>query len=170
MTATYKKIATATIATDGQGFDFQNIPATYTDLRLVVNSRGTFASQSFGGAGRVNGDGGSNYSYVRFFSDGSAQSQTGTNQDTYGVGELPAANATANIFGQTIVDFMNYSNTTTYKTILARTSCIVSTSYVFTYVNVWRSTSAINRITFGQSSLADLKAGSMATLYGIKAE
>lgn len=166
---TYEAIASATIVTDGQGFDFQSIPATYTDLRLVVSSRGTFASQSFGGAARVNNDSGTNYSYTRLFSDGTAQSQRETNQNTIGIGELPAANATAGIFGQTILDFINYSNTTTYKTILVRTSCIVTTSYTFTYVNLWRSTSAINRIVFGQSSIADLKAGSTATLYGIKA-
>jgi hypothetical protein len=169
MPQTYEPIVTATIATDGQGFDFQNIPATYTDLRLVVYSRGTFASQSFGGAARVNNDSGSNYSFTRLFSDGTAQSQRGTNENTIGIGELPAANADANIFGQTVLDFIGYSNTSTYKTILVRTSCLVSTSYTFTYVNMWRSTSAINRVIFGQSGLSNLKAGSMATLYGIKA-
>lgn len=169
MPVTYDALATTTIATDGQGFDFQNIPATYTDLRLIVYSRGTFSSQSFGGNFRINNDSGTNYSWTRLFSDGVAQSQRESNQNTANVGELPASSSTAGIYGQVIFDFMNYSNTTTFKTWLSRTSTIVSTSYVFTHVGLWRSTSAINRITFGQSSIADLKAGSMATLYGIKA-
>ena len=170
MTATYDCIATATITSSGTGFDFQNIPQTYTDLRLVVYSRGTFASQSFGGAARLNNDSGNNYSWTRLFSDGGAQSQRGTNQNTLAFGELPAANASANIFGQVVIDFLNYSNTTTFKTCISYTSTIVSTAYVFAYVNLWRNTNAINRIAFGQSSIADLAVGSMATLYGIKAE
>ncbi len=170
MPATYEPIATATIASDGQGWDFQSIPSTYTDLRLVVYGRGTYASQSFGGYGRINNDSGNNYSYTRLFSDGTAQSQRSTNENTFGVGELPSANADAGIFGQTVIDFMNYSNTTTYKTIISRTSTLVSTSYTFTYVNLWRSTAAINRIIFGTAGgFTSMKAGSMATLYGIKA-
>jgi hypothetical protein len=169
MPVTYEPIATATIATDGQGWDFTSIPSTYTDLRLVVYGRSTFSSNTFGGAGRFNNDSGTNYSWVRLFSDGNAQSQRQTNSDTFGVGEMPAANSTANIFGQTVIDIMNYSNTTTFKTVLVRTSTMTSTSYTFTYVNLWRNTAAINRIVFGTASLSGMKAGSMATLYGIKA-
>ena len=169
MPATYTPIATATIATDGQGWDFTSIPSTYTDLRLVVYGRGTFASQTFGGYGQINGDSGSNYSYTRLFSDGSIQSQRATNETNLGVGELPSANATANVFGQTVIDFMNYSNTTTFKTMLIRTSAIASTAYTFTYVSLWRNTSAINRIVFGTAGFSAMKAGSVATLYGIKA-
>lgn len=166
---TYEAIASATITSSGSGFDFQNIPGTYTDLRLIVSSRGTFASQSFGGSARFNGDSGNNYSWTRLFSDGSAQSQRSTDQNTANFGELPAANATSGIFGTVTIDFLNYSNTTTFKNYISRTSTIVSTSYVFTYIGLWRSTSAITRIQFGQSSIADLAVGSTATLYGIKA-
>jgi hypothetical protein len=169
MPATYEPIATVTIATDGQGWDFTSIPSTYTDLRLVVYGRGTFASTTFGGYGRFNNDSGSNYSYTRLFSDGSAQSQRQTSADTFAVGELPSANASANIFGQTVIDILNYSSTTIQKTVLVQTSAMTSTSYTFTYVNLWRSTAAINRITFGTAGLNSMKAGSMATLYGIKA-
>ena len=166
MPTTYEPIATTTITSDGQGWDFTSIPSTYTDLRLIVYGRGTYASTTFGGYGRLNNDSGTNYSYVRFFSDGTAQSQRQANQDTFGVGELPSANATANVFGQTVIDILNYSNTTTFKTVLARTS---TPGYTFTYVNLWRNTAAINRITFGTAGLNSMKAGSMATLYGIKA-
>jgi len=169
MPLTYEPIATATIASDGQGWDFTSIPSTYTDLRLVVYGRGTYASTTFGGSGRFNNDSGTNYSYTRLFSDGSAQSQRNANTDTFNVGELPSANATANVFGQAVIDIFNYANTTTYKTLLVRTSTMTSTSYTFTYVNLWRSTAAINRITFGTAGLNSMKAGSMATLYGIKA-
>lgn len=166
MPLTYEPIATATIASDGQGWDFTSIPSTYTDLRLIINGRGTYASTTFGGAGRFNGDSGTNYSWTRLFSDGNAQSQRQTNSDTFGVGEMPSANATANVFGQVVIDIMNYSNTTTFKTALVRTS---TSGFTFTYVNLWRNTAAINRIVFGTASLNNMKAGSMATLYGIKA-
>jgi len=166
MASTYTPIATATIASDGQGWDFTSIPSTYTDLRLVIYGRGTYASTTFGGYGRLNNDSGTNYSYTRLFSDGTAQSQRNNNTDTFQVGELPSANATTNIFGQSVIDILNYSNTTTYKTLLVRTS---TPGYTFTYVNLWRSTAAINRITFGTAGLNNMKTGSVATLYGIKA-
>ena len=166
---TYTPIATATITSDGQGWDFTSIPSTYTDLRLVVYGRGTYASTTFGGSGRFNNDSGTNYSYIRLFTDGSAQSQRNTNADTFNVGELPSANATANVFGEVVIDIMNYSNTTTNKTVLVRTSSMAGSNYMFAYVNLWRSTAAINRITFGTAGLNSMKTGSIATLYGIKA-
>jgi hypothetical protein len=64
------------------------------------------------------------------------------------------------------VHFMNYSNTTTNKTVLGRSSA--ASGFVEAAVGLWRNTSAITSITAttgGQS----YQTGSTFTLYGIKA-
>jgi hypothetical protein len=61
---------------------------------------------------------------------------------------------------------MNYSNATTYKTALARTS---EDGVAAAYVGLWRSTSAITSITIDKGSSDNFASGSTFTLYGIKA-
>jgi hypothetical protein len=61
---------------------------------------------------------------------------------------------------------MNYSNTTTYKTVLNRMDD--ASTYVATNVGLWRSTAAINSITI-VAGTGNLPVGLMATLYGITA-
>jgi anti-sigma-K factor RskA len=63
--------------------------------------------------------------------------------------------------------FMNYSNTTTYKTTLSR---FASTLYqVWTHAGLWRNTAAINSIKVYTTAGANFNTGSTFTLYGIKA-
>jgi hypothetical protein len=59
---------------------------------------------------------------------------------------------------------MNYSNTTTYKTILERAN--QPQAVTNSIVGLWRSTSAISTITMTTSS-GTVSAGSTFTLYGI---
>ena len=64
-----------------------------------------------------------------------------------------------------IVNVMNYSNTSTYKTILARTS---NANYgTEALVDLWRSTSAINTIKVYADN--NFEIGTTFTLYGIQA-
>ena len=64
---------------------------------------------------------------------------------------------------------MNYSNTTTNKTVLARGNR--ASSGVVAQVGMWGNTSAITSITIDNvdSASANFVAGSTFTLYGIKA-
>lgn len=62
---------------------------------------------------------------------------------------------------------MNYSNTTTYKTVLAKAS--LPSTEVVARVGLWRSTSAINTVQIKGNGAGNLLAAGMtATLYGIK--
>jgi hypothetical protein len=67
-----------------------------------------------------------------------------------------------------IVNFQNYANTTTNKTILTRGS--VAAGQVTAAVSLWRSTAAITSIVLYTAGLANWASGSQFTLYGIKAE
>ena len=112
-------------------------------------------------------DTGTNYSFTEIYGDGtSASSQRSANAANfrldYGIGG--ATTVTAN----NIAHFMNYSNTTTYKTLLVREN-IPSSSFSGTgaLVESWRSTSAINIIQIYNKSTYNFIAGSTFTLYGI---
>jgi hypothetical protein len=108
-------------------------------------------------------DTGSNYSWTRIRGDGSsATSGRATNQVSW---SLPAS-GTDNV-GSTLgeLHIQNYSNTTTFKTSLGKQSA----TDVIRYVNLWRSTSAINRIKVYSYTGSAWTASSTFTLYGIAA-
>ena len=62
---------------------------------------------------------------------------------------------------------MNYSNTTTYKTVLTRAN--IASADVEAVVGLWRSTSAVNQLDVKQGGAVTFSVGSTFTLYGIKA-
>jgi hypothetical protein len=65
-------------------------------------------------------------------------------------------------------DFMNYSNSTTYKTVLVRSDAANWATFVT--AALWRSTAAINAMSIANASAGNFNAGTTFTLYGIKAE
>lgn len=165
-TGTYTLIASTTLSSDAAYYDFTSIPTTYTDL-IITSSAATVSSSDITfrvGNGSV--DAGTNYSTTWLHGTGStAGSDRGTNIafgyfDYYGGANATLGNNVA------IAHFMDYANTNTYKTILARSNN--ATSGVDALVNLWRSTSAINIIRVIGAS-ANIKTGSTFKLYGIEA-
>jgi hypothetical protein len=170
MASTYTPIATYTFASDGTGgaqVNFTSIPSTYTDLILVGSLRDTFTGNFPNQLFRVNNDAGSNYSSTVLFTDGATAQSARYNNYTYSFFGKPAE--AANTFGTSIMHFMNYSNTTTNKTMINRSgNGFTASPYgdVAAWVHLWRSTAAITSITlFPQTNFA---AGSTFTLYGVK--
>lgn len=158
MPKTYEPIATYTVSgSAAANYTFSSIPATYTDLICVIN--GTTSSLEDITV-QFNGDTGNNYSYTQLNGSGSAaSSQRQSNQPQMLLGGL------GTVQGGTIFQFMNYSNTTTFKTALSRVD--VANWSVTVKVGLWRSTSAINAIKFAHPN--SFAVGSTFTLYGIKA-
>jgi hypothetical protein len=156
MPSTYEPIATQTLGSATSTITFSSIPSTYTDLVLVID--GTMATAG-GNQIRVNGDTATNYSTTVLYGDGSAAYSFGVNNNN-NAASLYMNTAQSNA----LIHFMNYSNTTTYKTILSRSN---SNEFVSARVALWRSTAAINSITI--LSANNYNTGSTFTLYGIKA-
>lgn len=159
MATTYEKIATTTLGSASASVTFSSIPATYTDLILVCNYE-ISASNQFLDV-QFNSDTASNYSFTNLFGDGSAAtSARGSN--------LTAARLAFYGTSQTnaIVNFMNYSNTTTNKTFISREN---TGTFVISRVSLWRNTAAINYMYIVTTS-GNITSGSTFTLYGIKAE
>lgn len=153
-TNTYVALDTRTLTSATTSVTFSPIPQEYTDLVFVANVSGSGPQYA---RYRFNGDTGSNYSFTVLTGDGStatstrATSQTGLN--------MGLNNSTATNF----LHVMNYSNTTTYKTVLARRG---SASFgLDQYAGLWRSTAAITSIEFYSPN--DFAIGSTFTVYGI---
>lgn len=169
MAATYEPIATTTLGSNAATVSFTSISGSFTDLILIVNAGTSDGNE--GAQFRVNGDSGSNYSMTNVAGTGSAASSARVSNQTAGrFNQAASFGATNSLTSNIIIHFMNYSNTTTYKTIISRTN-VTSGSFPGTeaMVNLWRSTSAISSIELRQSGSGQYLSGSTFTLYGIKA-
>jgi hypothetical protein len=167
--STYTPIATTTLGSNTTTVTLSSIPSTYTDLILVINT-GNASGSSSAIRSRINGDTGSNYSETYLDGNGTnAVSARDTSNTTIPLGWRVSAGST--IDSNFILQYMNYSNTTTYKTVLIRTNN--ANQGTDANVALWRSTSAINSLSFViggfGASTGDFLAGSTFTLYGISA-
>jgi ABC-type transporter Mla MlaB component len=160
--ATYTPIATTTASGSVTSITFSSISGSYTDLVVVFNGNSTTAGSSANSIRvSVNGDTGTNFSYTFLAGDGSsASSGRGSNQTYWDVQDIAQASST----GMAILYFMNYANTTTFKTMISRSS--VTSVQTLTAVNLWRSTSAITSIKLDANRT--ITSGSTFTLYGIE--
>lgn len=161
MPATYEPIATQTASGSSSTITFSSIPQTYTDLLIVKNGGNTAISNS---RFQFNGDTASNYSMTGLYGDGSA---AGTFRDT-NVGAIVIDYfSTSGLRSMTLINIMNYSNTTTYKSGNYRRTDTFNASLASSFL--WRNTAAINSITFSVIASGNFDSTTTFTLYGIKA-
>ena len=159
---TYTPIATTTLGSSSANYTFTSIPSTYTDLVIVFNGRCT----STGGWNffiQFNGDTSGNYGATSMYGDGT---NTGSNR-SINSSQVGGFVVDGSNYGQVNVNVMNYSNTTTYKTIVGKGSTAAG-SYVDARVGEWRSTSAISSILM-YSNGGNWQTGPTFTLYGTTA-
>lgn len=158
-------IATNTLTANASTVSFSSIPQTYTDLVLVISAYSTGSGNDNIGL-VINGDSGSNYSWTRMYGTGSATGSTrSTSQNQIGQGTFGVGSSN---YSPVFYNLMNYSNTTTNKTVLGRAND--SATQVTALVGLWRSTAAITSITLNlYASGANYGTGSTFTLYGVKA-
>jgi len=164
MPSTYEPIATNTLGSAAATVTFSSIPSTYTDLVLVISARMSGGGGASAIQAQFNSDTASNYSFTLMTGDGSsADSSRASSQTQMAVG---LATDTAGQWSSNIIQVMNYSNTTTNKTVLARAG--IAGDRTRAIVNLWRSTSAITSILIINNGSVNFVAGSTFTLYGIK--
>lgn len=145
---------------------FSNIPQTYTDLFIVAVGQG-YTSPSYGNLQvQFNGDTGANYSTTWLQGNGSVAGSARNSTSWIFAGSfLDWGTANQNV-GHVIINVMNYSNTTTYKSTLSRDA--LSTVKTSVLVGTWRNTAAITSLTLTAND-TPINASSIFTLYGIKA-
>jgi len=165
--ATYTPIASTTIGTAITTVSFSSISGTFTDLVLVYSTKSQGGYDYQNSSITFNGDTGTNYSYTQLYGDGSsAASNRQSSQNNILVG-VDIGTTQAGKFSVNILNIMNYSNTTTYKTLMTRKNA--TPSLVSTAVGLWRSTAAITSMTISRDDSNGFSVGSTFALYGIAA-
>jgi hypothetical protein len=157
-TATYALIASNTLGSAQSSVTFSSIPGTYTDLVLIANGQSTLFGNT---AIQFNSDTATNYSVTYLYGDGTSAasgrttSQTGLRFGTY------------NGRSVSIYQIMDYSNSTTNKTVLSRDN---STGAVEMRVGLWRKTpEAITSVKVYNFDGNTFDTGTTFKLYGIQA-
>ena len=150
-------LANITLGSSAATVTFSSIPATYRDLRLVINGKTTIGQYST--IFEINGDTGSNYYRVYFTGNGSTTTSA-TSATTYAI--LADENPTTP--GIDILDFMDYSATDKHKSIIYRNN-VADTSSGAGALR-WANTAAITSFKIG-SGASTWMAGSTFSLYGI---
>jgi hypothetical protein len=167
---TYVAIQSYTLAASQATISFTSIPSTYTDLVLVASAKSLIAgaTDSFGIA--VNGV--TSATYSRTYLEGSGTAVTSGRQTSQIriVSDYVMGTA-GNDYGVYTWNFMNYSNTTTYKTVLYRGSNTSNTGGFNVQATVYLvpTTSAISSLTIATMNGPDWAIGSTFNLYGIAA-
>jgi hypothetical protein len=166
MAATYTPIASITVGTASATVTFSSIPQTYTDLVVVASVGNTVTSTNM--LLRFNSDTASNYSQTTLAGNGStAASNRYSSAANISPIEREEMSDIANTYSVSIININNYSNTTTYKSTLSRSSTPNSSSPgTDVQAGLWRSTAAITSITLPVND-GSFTVGSTFNLYGI---
>ena len=164
MASTYEPIATTTLTGTSTSVTFNSITGSYTDLVLVCSVKNSTANWPSPRLQFNTDTAGGNTYYSNTFLLGngsSASSGRQANDDGIALGNVDNAN-----FSTVIANIMNYSNTTTHKTVVSRIGSASASTQA--YVGMWRRTGAITDITI-VPQVYSFTSGSTFTLYGIKA-
>jgi hypothetical protein len=169
-TSTYEPIATNTLGSNATSVTFSSITGTYTDLILITSAPTVGGgNNSRGYRFELNSDTGTNYSQT--WLSNSTTTPTSSRESSQTRGRIGGISESASDVTTVITTFLNYSNTTTFKTVLSRSSNLNTNgdTNVFAGVSLYRSTSAITAIKLTMSDNSNFVTGSTFTLYGIKA-
>ena len=179
-TATYALIESQTLGSAAATVTFSSIPGTYTDLILQCSLRAdttTFNNMNFPIL-RFNGDSTSGlYSVTSLYSRNTGSGDTAnsgraSSQNEINFGGVVTTSMSASTFSPWIAHFLDYSNTTTNKTVLNRiasASNLTTSDGLAVGVGLWRNTNAITSLSLTGTSSGLFQIGSTFKLYGIQA-
>lgn len=166
----FESIATVNITASGTNiFSFSGIPQTYRHLQLRILTRilngNNFAEID------LTMNGGTGGQFNRYILQGNGSSVSQVHSGSQAQFRIPAmGSGTTSNYGVHIIDFLDYSNTTKFKTmtcLFGRDVLGGTDSNIAVVSGVWRTTTAINAINF--YALGDYGPGSVFALYGVKA-
>lgn len=166
-TATYSLISSVTLSTTASTVSFTSIPGTFTDLIIVSSAVVVDGAPSL--RFRFNSDSSTNYSTTVLSGSGTVAGSVRELNSTSGYAGNAQISTTSGGYNS-ITHIMDYSNSTTFKTVIERSNN--ASVHVMASVSLWRSTSAITRIDLaagGSFPANNLASGSTFKLYGIEA-
>ena len=175
-TNSYESISTTTLGSAQASVTLSSIPSGYKHLQVRYSAQDARATYGVDAWKIIfNGDTGANYSWHYLNGNGaSASANSSGGSDNYIQTKDDLGTTTGGTFGAGILDILEYTNTSIYKTArnlggvdLNGTIASVGGSITLTSGN-WRNTAAITSITFTPYTGANLSTGSKFALYGIK--
>jgi hypothetical protein len=155
--STYTPIYSTTFSSAASSITFSNVPTTFTDLAVSIG--GKFSADISAGV-YFNGDTGSNYAVTRMWGNGSSGQSSSSNNSS----QISLTAGNGSVISAYTFSIMNYSNTTTFKPLIGRSS----QDQVSARVGLWRSTSPVTSVTFVANG-GNFATGTVITMYGIKA-
>ena len=170
MSVFLQPIYTQTVGSGGAAtVTFNNIPQTFTDLKIVMSVRSAVSTQD-NFMMRFNGDTGFNYDNLLLYGGGvSAGSGEDVGQNRMNIGPGIAGNTfSANAFASIEVYIPGYSGGN-YKTSISDfvTENNGATNYMSMNANLWVSNNPINSVTFYNLSGSNITQYSTFSLYGV---
>lgn len=144
---------------------FSSIPATYTDLQILISARSDRALNLDNVFIRFNSST-SNRSYRRLYGDTAAYSDSGT---ALPAGHISGNNATANSFGSCSIYIPNYTSSN-YKSFSAEGVAESNETAIYKSLiaGLWSNTAAITQVTlYADDGSQNFMQYSTAYLYGI---
>ncbi len=165
----YESIATA-YGSGGSTITFSSIPSTYTHLQLRVIGK-LSGSVGYGQAYvQFNGDTAANYSAHQLYGTGSSAASGATVSATKAdVTTWFPDSTTANMFGASVTDILDYANTNKYKTIRVLggfDTNNTNSGLVGLFSSSWRSTAAVSSMSITAAS--NFLSGTVFELFGIR--
>jgi len=173
MANTYVAIQTVTVGSGGSStIGFTSIPATYTDLHLLLSLRTTGVGSSVGSIGQITFNSTtSGYSLKDVYGQSGGE---GSGAFTFATTYIPTgrddnATQTASTFSNCSVYITNYANTNNKSVFLdAVNESNSATAHSMAFMSaLWSNSATINAITI-TSGDGNYVQYSSATLYGIK--
>lgn len=172
---TFESISTAIVDSSGAStIDFTNIPQNYTSLQIRLIGRTDRAGSVLDYFKlQFNSDTSTNYSWHELYGDGNVGTQGGTSANEIRLFRATGASAGASMFGVSIIDIIDYANTSKFKTVKSlgggnpNTTVNGDTEISLTSGN-WRNTNAITSIQLKPGGGTNWVQYSNFALYGIR--
>jgi hypothetical protein len=167
----YDSLATVTVPSGGvASITFAGIPSTYKHLQIRWLARDNYGSEASDANMRFNSDSSASYTWHNLYADGStAQSYALTSQTSMRAGTTAGSTAAANAFAVTVLDILDYANTSKNKTV--RNLAGIETNVIGTISlnsGSWMSTAAINTVAITPRVGTTFSEYSSFALYGTK--
>jgi hypothetical protein len=165
----YDALATVTVPSGGAAsIEFAGIPTGYKHLQ--IRGLGRASSGNAYMKVRFNSDAGNNYTYHQLFGlgSGSAAAGGGTSENGAAAITVTAGSLAANIFAVSIIDVLDYANTSKNKTLRCLDGMDANGSgQIILNSGLWLNTSAITSVSLIISASTFAQHSTFA-LYGIK--
>lgn len=161
----YESIATVSPTGVQAYVEFTGIAGTYSHLQLRILQRSTTPNNT---NMTFNSDTGSNYNWHELYGDGSTAASASSAGSVTFMKASYLESITAGYVGASVIDILDYSNTSKNKTMRALTGSDANgTGYILLRSGLWRNTAAITTIRLTPATGSWDNYASIA-LYGIK--